>query len=173
MSATDGSKDADLLGIYLNDHYTGATGGLELFRRAAKARPDAREAAVLADLARQIDEDRDALAGIMEDLGVSISSSKAAVGWVAEKAGRLKPNGHLLSRSPLSDVVEAESMLLGVLGKAACWRTLRALAESDGRLSAGKLDALLERAERQSVALEELRLATAARTLDSRAADTR
>ncbi|WEH42967.1 hypothetical protein [Streptomyces sp. AM 2-1-1] len=173
MSAPEASENTDLLGIYLNDHHTGATGGLELFRRAAKTRPDAREAAVLADLARQVDEDRDALSAIMKDLGIPVSGSKAALGWVAEKAGRLKPNGHLLSRSPLSDVVEAESMLLGVLGKAACWRTLRALAESDERLSAGQLDALVDRAERQSAALEELRAATAARTLSSRPADAR
>ncbi|WP_308340600.1 MULTISPECIES: transaldolase [unclassified Streptomyces] len=167
----DDPEGAGLLGIYLNDHYTGATGGLELFRRAAKARPDAQETAVLADLARQVDEDRDALAAIMEDLGVPLSRSKAALGWVAEKAGRLKPNGHLRSRSPLSDVLETEAMLLGVLGKAACWRTLRALAESDERLSAARLDALLERAEQQSAALEELRSATAARTLRSQPAD--
>ncbi|WP_328723079.1 hypothetical protein OHT52_28695 [Streptomyces sp. NBC_00247] len=173
MSGPDASESTDLLGIYLNDHYTGSTGGLELFRRAAKARPDAREAAVLEDLARQIEEDRDALAAIMKTLGIPLSSSKAALGWAAEKAGRLKPNGHLLSRSPLSDVLEAESMLLGVLGKAACWRTLRAVAESDERLSAETLDTLLERAEQQSATLEELRATTAARTLRPKAAGTR
>ncbi|MGW2841087.1 hypothetical protein ACWCWD_25240 [Streptomyces sp. NPDC001493] len=173
MSAPDASESTDLLGVYLNDHYAGATGGVELFRRAAKARSDGRGAAVLADLTRQIEEDRDDLGKIMNELGISVSSSKAALGWVAEKAGRLKPNAHLLSRSPLSDVLEAESMLLGVLGKAACWRTLRALAESDQRLSAGRLDTLLERAEAQSAALEKLRAATAARTLDSRRAETR
>ncbi|MFD3762594.1 hypothetical protein [Streptomyces sp. NPDC058622] len=96
---------------------------------------------------------------------MSTSQSKAAVGWLAEKAGRFKPNGHLLSRSPLSDVLEAESMLLGVLGKTACWRTLRVLAETDERLAADQLDALLERAEQQSATLEELRSTAAARTL--------
>lgn len=28
------------------------------------------------------------------------------MGWGAEKAGRVKTNGHLFSRSPLSDVLE-------------------------------------------------------------------
>ncbi|WP_411107693.1 transaldolase [Streptomyces sp. cmx-4-9] len=164
-SEDGGSESGDLLAIYLNDHYAGATGGRELFRRAAKGRTDAKEATALAELARQIDEDRDALARIMGDLGVSTSQSKAAVGWLAEKAGRPKPNAHLLSRSALSDVLEAESMLLGVLGKTACWRTLRALAETDERLAADQLDALLERAEQQSATLEELRSTAAARTL--------
>lgn len=167
------AESAGLLAIYLNDHYAGATGGLELFRRAAKSPPNSEDGAALADLAQQVEEDRDALARIMADLGVPTSQSKAAMGWLAEKAGRLKPNGHILSRSPLSDLLEAESMLLGVLVKAACWRTLRILAESDERLSADRLDTLLERAEQQSDTLEELRSAAASRTFLPQRSDTR
>ncbi|GGY15394.1 hypothetical protein GCM10010326_03830 [Streptomyces xanthochromogenes] len=159
------SESAALLATYLDDHYTGATGGLELFRRAAEARADAEGRAALTDLARQVDEDRESLARIMADLDLPRSQSKAAIGWLAEKAGRLKTNGHLFTRSPLSDVLEAESMLLGVLGKAACWRTLRVLAESDARLCADDLDVLLDRAEQQSATLEELRSTAAVRAL--------
>ncbi|WP_097947947.1 hypothetical protein [Streptomyces sp. ms115] len=166
------AESAGLLAIYLNDHYAGATGGLELFRRAAKATPNSADGAALADLAKQVEEDRDALARIMTDLGVTTSQPKVAMGWLAEKAGRLKPNGHILSRSPLSDLLETESMLLGVLGKTACWRTLRILAESDERLSADRLDTLLERAEQQSDTLEELRSAAVSRTLLPRPTDT-
>ncbi|MFE2537265.1 transaldolase [Streptomyces sp. NPDC059371] len=169
-SADGGSNGAGLLAIYLNDHYTGATGGLELFQRAAGAKKGEDEEAILTDLARQVEEDRDALAQIMADLGVSVDRTKAALGWVAEKAGRLKTNGHLFSRSPLSDVLEAEAMLLGVQGKAACWRTLRALSETDRRLDAAHVDILLERAGRQSTALEELRAAASTRALDPQTA---
>lgn len=49
----------------------------------------------------------------------------------------------------------------------ACRRTLRALAATGDRLSAEDLDVLLERAERQSATLEELRSAMAARTMGS------
>ncbi len=101
----------------------------------------------------------------MSDLDVSTDHPKVALGWLAEKAGRLKPNGHLFSRSPLSDVLELESMLLGVQGKASCWRTLRVLAETDDRLYADHLDTLLERAEQQTTTLEELLLAAVAHTL--------
>lgn len=38
-------------------------------------------------------------------------------------------------------------MLLGIQGKAASWRTMRAQAETDERLSVEDLDALLEHAE--------------------------
>jgi transaldolase len=163
-SSKNASGSADLLAIYLNDHLSGATGGVELFRRAAQAQHDHERGIALAELAQQVEQDRDSLLQIMTDLGVSTDHSKVALGWLAEKAGRLKPNGHLFSRSPLSDVLELESMLLGVQGKASCWRTLRALAETDQRLYAEHLTSLLERADRQSMILEEMRIAAATRT---------
>ncbi|MFD7096753.1 transaldolase [Streptomyces xanthophaeus] len=172
-SPQGGSDSAQLLAIYLNDHYSAATGGLELFRRAAKAQTSTEAHTVLTELTRQADEDRDALARIMADLEVPISHSKAAMGWLAEKAGRLKTNGHLLTRSPLSDVLEAESMLLGVQGKKACWRTLETLADTDERLSTTRLDALAERAEKQLALLEELRVTAVTQALRPQPSSTR
>jgi hypothetical protein len=52
-------------------------------------------------------------------------------------------------------------MRLGVEGKAAGWRTLRALAETDARLDAGRLDELMSRARHQADLLEELRVGAA------------
>ena len=93
-------------------------------------------------------------------------------GWAGEKAGRRKLNGHLLTWSPLSDLEETEMLRLGVEGKAAGWRTLRAVAERDRRLDTGQLDKLLARATRQSDTLESLRVRIAeqvlATTADSR-----
>lgn len=155
------SGSADLLEIYLNDHLSGATAGLELFRRAAQTQQYREQGTTLADLAHEVEQDRDSLTQIMADLAVPTAYTKVALGWLTEKAGRAKPNGRLFSRSPLSDVLELESMLLSVQGKAACWRSLRALAETDERLFAEHLDVLLERADRQSVVLERLRLAAA------------
>jgi hypothetical protein len=54
---------------------------------------------------------------------------------------------------------------LGVEGKAAGWRTLRAVAERDSRLDTGQLDELLARAARQSDELESLRVSIAAQVL--------
>jgi hypothetical protein len=166
-SEESSSGSADLLAIYLNDHLSGATGGVELLRRAAQAQQGQgqKQHAGLAELAKQVEQDRHSLLQIMTDLDVPTDHSKVALGWLAEKAGRLKPNGHLFSRSPLSDVLELESMLLGVQGKASCWRTLRNLAETDHRLYVDHLDTLLERAENQTVILEKMRIAAAARAL--------
>ena len=73
----------------------------------------------------------------------------------------LKLNGYLLIRSPLSSLEELEMLRLGVEGKAAGWRTLRVLAETDKRLDSGRLDELIARARRQADLLEDLRVRAA------------
>lgn len=153
--------NTSLLGIYLNDHLAGSTAGLSLIERTAQAHQGTPAGPPLAKLAKEIAEDRTALLEFMSALEVDIARYKLVGAWVAERAGRLKLNGRLLSRSPLSSVVELEAMLLGVEGKAAGWRTLRALADSDPRLESARLDQLIARAKAQSRTLEKLR-ATAA-----------
>ena len=95
---------------------------------------------------------------IMATLGVPVRAYKVCAGWIGEKAGRLKLNGRLLSRSPLSSLEELELMRLGVTGKAAGWRTLRLLADTDLRLDRGRLDELIARADSQLGLLEDLRV---------------
>lgn len=147
----------DLLGIYLNDHMTGATAGLALARRIAQNHRDTAMAAATATLAREVDDDRVTLGEIMKRLGVRPTWVRHAVALAGERVARLKMNGALLSRSPLSDVLEFESMYVGVQGKAAAWKTLRRLADSNSRLDSAQLDELMARAQGQSETLENLR----------------
>ncbi len=167
MAATTApTATQDLLGVYLNDHLAGATLGMELARRmTASAEPGSDRATVLSGLATEITRDRSALLRIMATLGIRVRGYKMFAAWAGEKTGRLKLNGRLLARSPLSDLVEAEFLRAAVDGKGACWRTLRELTERDGRLDAGQLDELIARAEGQASALESLRSAAAARAL--------
>jgi hypothetical protein len=151
----------DPLGIYLNDHLAGATAGAELGRRLASARQVPATQPELRRFADEVAEDRAALLDIMGTLGVPVRTYKVWAAWAGEKAGRLKLNGHLTTRSPLSNLEELEIMRLGVEGKAAGWRTLRALADRDKRLDAGQLDELISRAHRQSEFLEEWRIRAA------------
>jgi hypothetical protein len=88
-----------------------------------------------------------------------------------EKVGRLKPNGRILSRSPLSDVLEVEALRLAVEGKAAGWLLLRRFAEQDGRLDPAQLDRLISRAARQAEVLENLRVDTAQQAFAPRPPD--
>ncbi len=151
----------DLLGIYLNDHLAGATGGSELARRAARS-ASGTAADVLRRIAADVEQDRLALLEVMATLGVPVRAYKVYTAWVGEKAGRLKLNGYLLTRSPLSSLEELEMLRLGVEGKAAGWRTIRVLADKDTRLDPGRLDELIARARRQADQLEELRVSAAA-----------
>lgn len=151
----------NLLGIYLNDHLAGATAGTELARRVAAAAQQERDGDVLRGLAGEIAQDRSALLEFMAKLRVPVRAYKVYAAWAGEKAGRLKFNGYLLARSPLSRLEELEIMRLGVEGKAAGWRTLRSLAETDHRLEAARLDELIARARRQAEILEDLRVRAA------------
>jgi carbon monoxide dehydrogenase subunit G len=140
--------NTELLGIYLNDHLAGAMASTELARRVSRTHPELR---VLAD---DIEADRKELIDVMRGHGVEPRPHKAAIGWLTEKAGRLKLNGRLLGRSPLSDVVELEGLRLSIEGKAAMWRTLRTLPSLD----AERLERLLRRAESQAELVEQHRI---------------
>lgn len=161
-----------LLGIYLNDHLAGATAGLGLARRLAGAHRGSPEGEVLTRIAAEVAEDRVALLDIMAGLAVPLRQYKVYGAWALEKVGRLKLNGHLLSRSPLSALVELEALRLAAEGKAAGWRTLRARTAIDPRIDARRLDDLLTRARWQADSLEKLRVQTAARLFGSTRADT-
>jgi hypothetical protein len=155
----------NLLGIYLNDHLAGSTAGTELARRMAASHQGLREGGVLEAFAEEVARDRASLIDIMGRLGIQVRGYKVRAAWVGEKAGRLKLNGYLLGRSPLSGLEELEMMRLAVEAKAAGWRTLRALAETDTRLDRGELDDLLARAGRQAALLERLRVRAADRII--------
>ena len=153
-----------LLGIYLNDHLAGATAGLELFRRATGT-ARGRTGQVLTQLTAEVEQDRQSLLHLMGQLDVPVRHYKVFGGWALEKVGRLKVNGSLVRRSPLSDLIELEALVLAVQGKAAGFRTLRRVAEVDPRLAAAELDRLLDRAGRQAQMLEQLRVQTSVRVL--------
>ncbi|WP_329172882.1 hypothetical protein [Streptomyces sp. NBC_01477] len=152
---------ADKLGIYLNDHLAGATFGVGIALRMAHQHRRAARGAVLERIAREIAQDRQTLLDIMDSLGVPARRYKIAGGWVAERLGRLKPNGVLYRRSGLSTFIELETLRLGVEGKTLVWQTLLAVATGEGHLDESRLRSLLDRARNQKDELEELRLKAA------------
>ncbi|MFG2356274.1 hypothetical protein [Streptomyces sp. NPDC048521] len=168
-----GSPDMKLLGIYLNDHLAGATAGTQRAGHLARVSRGSALGRALGPVAAEIDEDRAALLDIMRNLDVPVRRYKVWAGWAAEKAGRIKGNGRLVRRSPLSTVLELEALRLGVEGKAAGWATLRRLTSADERLDAAQLDTLLDRARHQQDTVEEWRARAAEaalRTADRNAA---
>jgi hypothetical protein len=148
----------DYLKIYLEDHYAGATAGLELARRTASANRGTEYGDALEPIALEIEQDRDTLRAIMTTLGLGPDRFKLAGAWAGEKAGRLKLNGHLRSYSPQSRVIEIEGLVIGVTGKRCLWAALLHAAPLEPRLDIEQLERLIERANRQLDTLEEMRL---------------
>ena len=111
-------------------------------------------------LAKQIARDRDALEGVMRQLAVTPSALKVGTVGVAELVGRLKLNGKIFERSPLSSVVELETLVVGVRGKEALWTALQRAGIS---LEDVDLDVLVESARAQGAELEALRLSAVAK----------
>lgn len=140
----------------LQHHWAGAAAGTSLFKRVGRTHgvPDA--AAEIADLAGEISEDRESLRRIMVAVGVTPSQVGATIGRLGQELGRLKPNGRVFSRSPLTDVLELEALCTAVAGKRYGWRVLRALADHDERLDPDQLDHLTARADKQLSRLEDL-----------------
>ncbi|MCX5152148.1 hypothetical protein OHB36_36375 [Streptomyces sp. NBC_00320] len=159
-----------LLAIYLNDHLAGANSGVCLIRRMARTHSGTPAGSLLAELSEQIADDRESLREIMTALDVPAQWHRVVIGRLAEKAGRVKLNGRLVSRSPLSDVLELEAMRLGVEGKASLWRSLGTIADATTHLDPAAVARLLDRAHRQAAALEELRVEAAGRTFTTAAA---
>lgn len=154
-----------LLGTYLNDHLAAAVAASELAKRCAGSNRGNGYGDALAQLAAEIGEDRKTLEDLMRRLGAGTDRLKVTASWSAEKLGRLKLNGRLLSYSPLSRLEEIELLALGVDGKLALWRTLERTLGDDPRLRSVDLEQLIARARSQRRRLETQRLRAAAEAL--------
>jgi hypothetical protein len=157
---TPGKAAGRFLSIYLNDHLAGSTAVVEVLRRAAREHDGTELGGFLSRLAGELAEDRQALRRVLAAAGVQPALLKVALAWLAEKAGRLKLNGRLLRRSPLSSLVELEAVEVGIYGKLLLWRALRERRPPGA--DAVDLDELIARAEAQLEAVERHRIAAAA-----------
>jgi hypothetical protein len=93
----------------------------------------------------------------MDRLSIGHDRLKVVGAWGAEKLGRLKLNGSLVSYSPLSRLEEIEGLSLGVEGKHSLWQSLKLTHGDDPRLRGVDLDALINRARSQRRRLERQR----------------
>lgn len=143
-----------LLAIYLNDHRAGAAAGSALARRMARRYADHPEYTDLVAICDEIESDVAALDRVRAHLGVRGGTVERWAALAGERLGRLKPNGRLLERSPLSIVIELELLSAGVAGKRRLWSTLGAVAGNTvGEIDVGRL---ADRADAQLDRLHEL-----------------
>lgn len=142
--------------IYVNDHRAGASGGTRLAHRLAASNTPGPYAERLRDLANSISADTAELDAIREAWGVEGGDVKRLGALVLERVGRLKLNGHILSYSPLSRILEIEALMSGVQAKRQLWRSLRSLTATHPALAEFDLALLEERGDEQLAALEDL-----------------
>ena len=120
-----------MMALYLSDHLTGATDGLGRSQRMARDFADTDLGPDLARVARDIAEERQFLADLIDSLHLRRRPHRQAAAAVAEKVGRLKLNERLTD-SPMTPVLEVELMRSAVVGKLGGWETLAALAPDLG-----------------------------------------
>jgi hypothetical protein len=137
------------LGTYLQHHWAAAAGGVDLALRVAETHADSDAGAELEAIAREIAEDREALRVLMVLLDLDPGTVGPATVRLAERIGRLKPNGHLLRRSPVSDVLEVEALRAAVSGKRAGWDTLLVLGADVDPVPDNEVRRLRDRADNQ------------------------
>jgi len=152
----------ELLAIYVNDHIASAAGGIELVSRMIGVHRGSAWESGLRGLLDELRQEKSDLEATARALDLPVRQYKQAAVWIAEKASRLKLNGRLLSRSPLSDLVEFEFLASAVRGKRSGFETLRIAAELDSRIDPVLLDSLIEQANRQFRWLTDVRREVAA-----------
>jgi hypothetical protein len=151
--------------VYLNDHLGGSTLGSNLAEQIRDHAEGTPLAAVMGPLAAEIEEDRQALEGLMDDLGVSRNPVKQVAGWVSEKASRVKFSGAGSGEGEQSLMMAVESLRLGVAGKKCLWLALTEVRGDYESLEGVDLEQLIARASSQETTLERERVALAARAL--------
>lgn len=118
------SDSSELVHIYLDDHWAGAGAGLNLAERMMRNNRGTAWFDVLSRLVTEIRSDDRVLADIRERLGVEGGGVKRRLAVLGERMARLKPNGRIITYSPLSRVLEAEALISGVVAKRNLWVAL-------------------------------------------------
>jgi hypothetical protein len=153
------------LETYLNDHLAGSVSGSELANKISAEYADTPFGPFLAELAREIEQDKATLEGLMERLGIQRSTIKQAAGWIVEKASRLKLSEMMTGDPDLKRLLEFETLAMGIEGKLSMWRALIEVSGSHTELAATDLARLAKRAESQRADLEDRRLQVASAAL--------
>lgn len=152
---------------YLNDHLAGATAAVELLDRLIELRIDTDLRSLLTSLRSEVAQDRETLRGIMKAAHVEESGPRQAAGWIADKAAHLKLRAEDPNFGDFYLLESFDALVLGIEGKGALWRALRA-AGIDSGSDAANYDRLEARAREQSQRVDAERLKVASAALDGR-----
>lgn len=147
--------DRGLVDLYLSDHLAAAVAGSERLDRMADDFADTPIHGRLSSVADDARSERAFLEELITALGTRTRAHRQAASWLVERLGRLKGNKRVVSRSPMTMVLETELARSAVMAKLGLWRTLEELADDLG-LQAADLDELAGRAHGQLEMLDEV-----------------
>lgn len=139
---------------YLNDHRAGAAAGTALVRRIWRSNRRTEWGPIIEQVAESIEQDLAVLDEVRAAAGISGGDLKRVTALLTERAGRLKLNGHLLTYSPLSRVLELETLMSAIRGKQGLWAALHIAAPSHPEWSDFDFAALDRRGSEQVETLE-------------------
>ncbi|HYP46456.1 MAG TPA: hypothetical protein VEQ66_14810 [Propionibacteriaceae bacterium] len=154
----------DPFAILLRNHHAGGRAAVDLFGRAAKGQRGRPYAAQLGQLLTEAREDLDFNERVMRRLNVSSSPVQVTALRLGERIGRLKPNGQLARRAPLSDVIELEGLIASVHVKMAGWQAAQ-VANRLEEAELAELERLISRGRTQAERLTEMHRTAAANAL--------
>ncbi len=117
---------ANTLAVYLRNHEAAAHGGLALFRRAARSQRHRPWGHQIGAVGADVRTDLNTLHQLMRRRQVRTDRLQEVALQFGELIARAKPNGRLIRRSPLSDLIEVEAMLDAVHAKQCGWEALLA-----------------------------------------------
>ena len=125
------------LRIYLDDHQALMVAEVALIGRCWWNNRSTPLGECLQKLENEVKAQQSIVNDLIHRIGGKInvkSRFKQGAGWLAEKVGRLKLNDSLLTYSPLSRVVELETLAAAAQERLSLWDNLDAAAGSDPRL---------------------------------------
>lgn len=152
------------LSIYLNDHVGGSMFGIDLAMRIARSHEGTQTGLTFSYIAREIEQDRRTLRALMSALGIERTVAKRVMAALAENAARLRPNGEIVGHSPLSSLIEMETLSIGVEGKRLLWKALQSASVD---VEGFDYEELIRRAESQRQRIEVERLKVAAQAISA------
>lgn len=159
---------SDVLGTYLNDHLGGANAGVEMARRLRDKTKDGPDEAELDRLCGEIEQDREDLSELIDQLDQGGHPVKEAAGWVAGKVHRLGVAKAMTGDEHLSTLLEIEALALGIDGKRALWHALAKVQHLYSELADADFARLIDRAVDQRERVETIRLGAALRSFATR-----
>ena len=140
------------LETYLNDHFAGATAGVNLAKMAAEEHKGDEHGAFFGEISSEISADYEKLQGLMESLGVEESATKGALAEIGSKM--MAPKFTAGSDDELNAFVTIETLSIGVEGKVCMWKALKTVESEYPAFKEYDIDELLARATSQREKIE-------------------